>query len=215
MSFYENIGKSYNESKKKVEKEHEEYQKAREAVPDDKIKSVRTLFKEDYQKQMKLPVEEREIYTDELGVHVIFYITDKEKYKNKKGEFMNIPYIAKGGKLRFKADFPLKHDKEDIYYMRVTVLCDPDDFGYNPEKDIGKILLKKLGVIARGNIALEYKPVDKSYTKKEFMKSFEYIKWHNNNNEKQVDTFEEIDPTEYRIKYTLWQTQILEMKQLK
>lgn len=219
MSFFDDkIKRNYQVKKKKLANNLEEFQKQREAIPEDAVETLIETVTKHYKKQMKLLLEEREYYIEDpeakVKVAVIYYVTEENERKDKQDNITNIPKIVKGGNLYFTASFPMFTDDEDAYFKIVTIFANPEDFNYDPDKHAGKMLKKNLGVLARGRMTEKYKPVDTEYDGYA-MNAKDYKIYYNSEASEEVDKFSEIDDAEYRIYHTFNQAQILEMKLLK
>lgn len=218
VSFEEQYKNRLKQKKQEMTDRLSEIQKARTEVPKSNIEALVLEVKEFYKEQMTKPVEEREIYKEEgeFGRHILLFETDAEILKNKQGLPFNIPQLSSNGQLNVTVPCALLTGEEDVFFKRITLFTPPEQYGWIESKHGGKPLKKNMGIIARGRLTEKYKPIDPEY--KGYAIPLVNFLAYMKHQEQYVDLedlqLEDIDKSEYEIRYTFNQEQLLDVIEL-
>lgn len=195
--FFEQYNEEVKKMSKQFQKNLELIQKSKEKITVDA--DLIEKIEEHYQEQLQIEeINERQFYTDNNGVDYILYKAETEEENIE----WNVPTLIKDGRLRITAPIPLMTSEDSIFFARVTVFADPEDF---PGIDLnGKMFPKKFLILARGKLKVEYRGMDwkkgdYGVLLKSFLKRME------------VEDLEELEFTDYERKFTFNQSQILQV----
>jgi hypothetical protein len=201
----------------KMKTNMEEFQKARENLPEDQLDEVKTEFQKHYLKQIQKDMTDREVFEKD-GVHYIVFETPDKKIEfdsggdNKPKEFTNNDKVS----WRMTVNFPLMTPDEASFPTRMAIFIS-DELLKEVFKDEG---YWKMLIGARGRLSIEYQNIsdyiieldgeEVTVQKAKYAEKLEKFLKRN-----YIDNLTQIDESDYVKRYTFNLSQVLDKVKLK